>query len=87
MLAVIPTDPPGRRKIDHREALCGNRHQPLLDQQTLRERAPDLLRRMRHLALDDERTRGRRSKIARRVGSARAVKISVEVMGIKTYNL
>jgi hypothetical protein len=62
-----------------------DRHQLLLDQQTLRERAPDLFRRMRHLALDDERTRCSRSKI--RVGSARAVKISVEVMGIKTYNL
>jgi hypothetical protein len=42
---------------------------------------------MRHLALDDERMRGSRSEIARRVESDRAVKISVEVMGIKTYNL
>jgi hypothetical protein len=29
-------------------------HQPLLDQRALRERAPDFLRRVRHLLLDDE---------------------------------
>src|SRR4051794_34422979 len=33
-------------------------HQPLLEQRALREGAPDLLRRLRHLPLDDEGTRG-----------------------------
>jgi hypothetical protein len=46
IVPLIPTDPPARCKIDHREVLH------LL--WPLRERAPDLLRRMRHLAFDDE---------------------------------
>src|SRR3954453_210844 len=33
-------------------------HQPLLEQRALRKGAPDLLRRVRHLPLDDEGTRG-----------------------------
>jgi hypothetical protein len=32
-------------------------HEPLLDQVWLRERAPDLLRRIRYLAFDDDGTR------------------------------
>src|ERR1700753_1021387 len=34
------------------------RHQPLFDQMRLSERAPDLLRRMRHHALNDDGARG-----------------------------
>src|SRR6516165_8988784 len=33
-------------------------HQPLLDQRTLSERAPDLFRRMRHLPFDGDGTGG-----------------------------
>jgi hypothetical protein len=33
-------------------------HQPGFEQRGLRERAPDLFRRMRQLAFDDEGTRG-----------------------------
>jgi hypothetical protein len=42
ILAIIPTDPSGRRKIDHREASEGTGADPRPDQQTSGRRAPDL---------------------------------------------
>jgi hypothetical protein len=57
MLAVIPTDPPGRCKIDHDEALdrIGINHSSI---NRACVSAADLFRLMRHLALERERARG-----------------------------
>jgi hypothetical protein len=85
MLAVIPTDPPGRRKIDHREALCGigishsSINGACVSARQIFSGGCGIWR-----STTSERVAAVRRS---RVGSARAVKISVEVMGIKTYNL
>jgi hypothetical protein len=51
IVAVIPTDPPRRRKIDHHEAWGGIGINHSSINGPLHERAPDLLRRMRHPVL------------------------------------
>jgi len=65
IVAVIPTDPSGRRKIDHHEARCGIVI-TIVRSTALREHAPDLLRQMRHLALTtSERVAVARSLVGR----------------------